>query len=38
MRLFAWTEPGLPAGWHGMRGIQSDGAAYAAATVVSIHP
>lgn len=37
MRLFAWTEPRLPRGWHGMRGTQSDAAAYARATVVSVH-
>ncbi len=37
MRLFAWTEPRLPAGWHGMRGIKSDAAHYASATVVSVH-
>ncbi len=37
MRLFAWTEPRLPAGWHGMRGIRSDAGAYATATVVSLH-
>ena len=23
-RLFAWTEPRLPAGWHAMRGIKTD--------------
>ncbi len=37
MRIFAWTEPRLPEGWHGMRAIGSDAAAYAAATVVSTH-
>lgn len=37
MRIFAWTEPRLPNGWHGMRAIQSDIAAYAGATVVSLH-
>ena len=37
MRMFAWTEPRLPPGWHGMRAVASDGAAYARATVVSLH-
>lgn len=37
MRVFAWTQPRLPEGWHGMRAIQSDAAAYQRATVVSIH-
>lgn len=37
MRLFAWTEPRLPPGWHGMRGTSSDASAYERATVVSVH-
>ena len=37
MRVFAWTEPRLPEGWHGMRAIQSDAAAYKRATIVSVH-
>lgn len=37
MRLFQWTEPRLPRGWHGMRAAQGDAAAYAHATVVSLH-
>jgi hypothetical protein len=37
MRIFAWTEPRLPEGWHGMRAIESDIAAYSGATVVSLH-
>jgi len=37
MRLFAWTDPQLPPGWHGMRAIKSDAAHYEAATIVSLH-
>jgi hypothetical protein len=37
MRIFSWTEPRLPGGWHGMRAAEGDTPAYASATVVSIH-
>jgi len=36
-RLFAWTDPPLPTGWHGMRAVKADRAHYATATVVSLH-
>ena len=36
-RLFAWTDPPLPTGWHGMRAAQADRAHYATATTVSLH-
>jgi L,D-transpeptidase-like protein len=37
MRLFHWTRPQLPAGWHAMRDIEADTEHYADATVISIH-
>jgi lipoprotein-anchoring transpeptidase ErfK/SrfK len=35
-RIFEWTEPQLPEGWHGMRSITS-GHDFGARTLVSIH-
>jgi hypothetical protein len=37
MRLFAWTEPRLPPGWHGIRAMEMDAERWAPATVVSVH-
>jgi hypothetical protein len=36
-RIFEWTEPGLPEGWHGMRSITS-ARNFGPRTLVSIHP
>lgn len=36
MRIFEWTEPRLPEGWHGMRSVTS-GHNFGARTLVSIH-